>query len=413
MGAFSVFKDNRSKRNKQETPTVEAHYTKLARRTALVRYVCMVLVVLFAAYSFSFHSGEITMENFRYMMKFINLGDEVEAPKGSFLSFDGSEGNRGLIFKGDLAVMNESGLTITGWDGEVILRASFSYDHPKMTQNGSFLFCYDLGGRDLRIFNSYQQIGGTPTFDYPINWLAASEHGEFAVASSAKSYRSAVYVYDAEYRLRYSQRFGDKYVDFVDISKDGSEFITAAHYSQGGNLITVVSKFKLGVEGAASTQEFIGEMPLGIYYTDDGYCLMTSDTIRMFKNDDSVVSEISLLGRDLLSGRIFGKKALVTYAMEGLSGGTEAVIYNAEGKVEKTFEFDSSLSDALICGNTVYTVSPGELTVCDLSSGERTAYLIPSSYSSLVADGERLILFSENQAEYFESASFAVKEEIS
>lgn len=410
MGAFSVFKDN-AKKNKRETPTVEAHYTKLARRTALVRYACMIFVVLFAAYSFSFHSNEITMENFRYMLKFINLGDEVDAPKGSFVSFDGSEGSRGLLFKGDLAVLNDSGLTITGWDGEVILSSSFSYDHPKMTQNGNFLFCYDVGGKDLKIFNSYQQIGGTPSFDYPISWLAASEHGEFAVVSSAKSYRSAVYVYDNEYRIRYSQKFADTYVDFVDISKNGTQFITAAHYSKKGNLVTVVSKFVLGTEGAVFTQEFEGEMPLGIYYTDNGFCLMTSDTLRSFNNDGDVVSEINLTDSELLSGRIFGARMLVTYRLEGLSGGTKAVVYNEDGTEVLTKTFNGSLSDAYINGDLLYSVSPGELSVYNLSTGEEKIYTVPSSYSALIADGERMILFSENQAEYFESASFAEKED--
>lgn len=409
MGAFSVFKDKRSKRNKQETPTVESHYSKLARRTSIVRYVCMILIVLFAAYSFSFHSNEITMDNFRYMMKFINLGEDAEAPKGTYIAFDGSEGNRGILFKGDLAVLNESGLTITGWDGEVLLRSSFAYDHPKMTENGTYLFCYDLGSKDLKIFNSYQQMPDSPTFDYPIKWLAASAHGEFAVVSSAKSYRSAVFVYDSEYRIRYSQKFGDKYVDFVDISKEGNEFITAAHYSKGGNLITVVSKFKTDSEGPVFTKEFIGEMPLGIYYTDEGYCLMTTDKIRMFKSDNSIGGEIDLTGKELISGRVFGNRALVTYGIESLSGGTEVVIYRADGSVEFTESFDGSLSDAIICGNALYAVSPGELTLCELSSKDKHVYRIPSSYSSVIADGESIILFSENQAEYFKPSDYTEK----
>lgn len=401
MGAFSVFKDKRSKRNKQETPTVEAHYSKLARRTSIVRYVCMILILLFAVYSFSFHSNEITMDNFRYMMKFINLGEDAEAPKGTYIAFDGSEGNRGILFKGDLAVLNESGLTITGWDGEVLLRSSFSYDHPKMTENGTYLFCYDLGSKELKIFNSYQQMPNSPTFDYPIKWLAASAHGEFAVVSSAKSYRSAVFVYDSEYRIRYSQKFGDKYVDFVDISKDGNEFITAAHYSKGGNLITVVSRFRTDAEGPVFTEEFIGEMPLGIYYTDEGYCLMTSDKIRMFKTGDTVGGEIDLSGRELLSGSVSGNRVLVTYGIESLSGGTEAVIYGADGSILYSESFKGSLSDAVICGTVLYVVSPGELIESDLSNNTKTSYKIPSSYSSIIADGESIILFSENQAEYF------------
>lgn len=404
MGAFSAFKEKRSRRKATETPTVNAHYTKLARVSALIRYICIILVVVFSIYSLSFHASEISIENFRYMLKFINLGEDAEAPAGNLLAFDGSAGNRGLSFKGDLAILNESGLTITGWDEEVILRESFSLDHPKVTENGINLFCYDLGGKDLRIFNSYSLISQI-SFDYPIYWLAASEDGGFAVVSSAKGYRSAVYVYDKEFRLLYSRLLGDKYVDFVDISEDGKEFLTAAHYSEGGNIVTLVSKFRVDSEDMISEQKFIGEIPLGIYYTESGYCLMTSDSMRMFDSEDALKGEVSFADKDLLSGRILGNYALVTYSLEGLSGGTEAVIYNLEGNTVYSQTFNNAISDSTIIGNKLYALSPGVLSVCNTETNETETHSIPTSYSSLIPDGERIILFSENQAEYFEPTS--------
>ncbi len=409
MGFFSVFKD-KSKRNKTETPTVNAHYTRLGRRTAFVRYVCLLVVVLFAIYSLSFHSNEITIENFRYMIKFINLGENADAPMGSHIAFDGSEGNRGMIFKSDLAVLNESGLTITGWDGEIILRSTFSYDHPKMEENGINLFCYDLGGKELRIFNSYSLLSEM-SFDYPIYWLAASADGGFAVATSAKSYRSAVYVYDKEFRQVYSGVFGSRYVDFVDISDDGEEVVIASHYSEKGNLVTQVSKYSIHSEDSVFDEKFIGEIPLGIYYTENGFSLITSDKMRLYNAENDVTAEVDFQGRNLLSGRFFGSRALVTYRLEGLSGGTEAVIYRPDGSIEYTKNFDSSITDAVICGDRLYSLMPGTLTVCGISDTEETTYSIPTSYSVLVPDGDRVILFSENQAEYFDSNNFNTEEQ--
>lgn len=410
MGAFSIFKDKKSKQGKQETPTVEAHYIKLARRASLLRYTVLVLIVLFAVYSFSFHSSEITVDNFEYMMKFLNVGEDTEVRENTIIAFDGSKGNRGLIYKGDLAILNENGLTVAGWDGDVILRETFSFDHPKMIENGINIFCYDLGGKELRIFNSYSQLQKT-SYDYPVYWVSAAASGEYAVVSSAKGYRSAVYVYDKEFRIRYSRLFGDKYVDFVAISPNGQEFVTAAHYSKNGNLVTQISKFSITAEDALFTQEFIGEIPLGIYYTSEGFCLMTTDRLRVLDNGNNIVSEASLTERELLSGKVFGSRTLVNYALEGLSGGTETVIYRADGSAEFSKRFETSLSDTLICENTLYTLSPGVLTVCNMATGEEKTYSVPTSYSSLVADGNELILFSENQAEYFIPSAYERKED--
>lgn len=375
-----------------------------------MRYAVLLFIVLFGVYSFSFHSSEITVDNFDYMMKFLNVGEEEDARPSNLISFDGSVGNRGLIYKGDLAILNENGLTVTGWDGEVILREAFSFDHPKLIENGKNIFCYDLGGKELRIFNSYSQLSKM-NFDYPVHFVDASANGEFCVVSSAKGYRSAVYVYDSEFRTRYTRFFSDKYVNFAAMSANGQEFIVAAHYSKNGNLVTQISKFSITAENALFTKEFIGEIPLGIYYTDGGYCLLTTDTMRSFNTENEVVSEISFSERRLLSGKVFGARALINYGMEGLSGGTEAVVYRADGSVEYKTTFDASLSDAVICENTLYTLSPGVLTACDIKSGEKTSYNIPTSYSALVPDGSAIILFSENQAEYFDKDTFSGKEE--
>lgn len=400
MGAFSGFRDK--KKSKQETPTVEAYYNGLARRASLVRYAVLIFAVAFAVYSFSFHPNEITIENFEYMMKFLNVNEEENTHAGSLIAFDGSKGNRGLIYKGDLAILNENGLTVAGWDGDIILREVFTFDHPKMIENGINIFCYDIGGKEVRIFNSYSQLSKL-SFDYPVYWVSASANGEFAVVSSAKGYRSAVYVYDKDFRIRYSRLFGDKYVDFAAISPDGQSFLTAAHYSKNGNLVTQVSKFSINQENAVYSTEFIGEVPLGIYYTNGGYCLLTTDTLRMFDNDNNTIGEVEFTGKELLSGRVFGDRALINYRLDGLSGGTETVVYRLDGSIEFQDRFPTALSDTLICGSKLYLLSPGNLTVCDISSGNKESFSIPTSYSSLVADGEEIILFSENQAEYFDS----------
>lgn len=405
MGAFSWFKDKNTKKNKQETPTVESHYIKLARKASFLRYTVLLFIVLFGVYSFSFHSSEITVDNFDYMMKFLNVGEDEEALKGSTINFDGSTGNRGIIYKGDLAVLNENGLTVTGWDGEVILRDGFSFDHPKMIENGKNIFCYDVGGKEVRIFNSYSRLARV-TFDYPIHYVDASANGEYCVVSSAKGYRSAVYVYDAEFRFRYSRLFSDKYVNFAAMSPNGQEFIVAAQYSKNGNLATQVSKFSLTSENAIFEREFIGEIPLGIYYTENGFRLLTTDSLRSFDANNEIVSEISLNERNLLSGKVFGTRALINYGLEGLSGGTETVIYREDGSVEYTVKFDTALSDAMICENTLYTLSPGVLTVCDITSGEALKYSVPTSYSALVRDENSIILVSDNKAEYFNDKSF-------
>jgi|GEM_PF-921757 len=404
MGLFSFLSDNRAKKNKRETPTVEGHYIKLGRRAAFVRYTCLLLVVLFAVYSFMAHKDDITVENFRYMMRFVNIKEDAEKPKGTVLRFDGSDAARGLIYKGDLAVLSESGLAIYGWDGETTLKDAVAFDYPKMITNGDLLYCYDIGGKEIKVYNSYsRQETKIPAFDYPIHWVAASASGCFAVVSSAQSYRSAVYVYDKEYRLIYTCLFGNKYADFVDISADGKEIIVAGHYAEKADITTFVSRYSVSSDTPLTEYSFIGETPFGIYYTKSGYSLITGDCIRNYVvSGDEPAGVISFAGKKLMSARTYGDRSLVTYSTEGLSGGTELDVYDFGGKALYTVRFDTSLSDTLLCGDTVYALAPGELSLGRINGGMTEKHYIPTAFTRLVPDGERVILFSADTARYFD-----------
>lgn len=406
MGAFSEFKDKKPKNRKNETPSVEEYYISLARKTAVLRYACLILLVLLIVYSLSFKNDVITIDNFRYMLKFIDIKDDADAPKGTVLNFDGSSGGKGLLYKGDLAVINDSGLTVTGWDGSILLRSSFSYDHPKIKQNGINLFCYDMGSKEVRIYNSYSLIN-TVAFDYPVLDVAVSQSGGFAVVGSSKGYRSAVFIYDKEFRPVFTRNIGDKYVDFADISADGKSFILAAHYSSNGQLTTLVSRFDTAAsEEPLETKEFIGEMPLGIYYTDGGYALLTDSALRRFDTDGNEISTVSFSGRKLLSGGVYGDRTLICYAKEGLSGGTVACVYDADGSLSATREYPSALNTAVINDDKLYAVYPGRLCIADLSGGSDEVYLIPTSFRDIIPDGSNIILFSDNEADYFIPENF-------
>lgn len=406
MGAFSEFRDKKPKKRKNETPSVEEYYISLARKTAVLRYACLILIVLLIVYSLSFRNDVITIDNFRYMLKFIDIKGDADAPKGTALSFDGSSGSKGLLYKGDLAVINDSGLTVVGWDGNILLRSSFSYDHPIIAENGINLFCCDMGSKEVRIYNSYSLIS-TVTFDYPVLDLAVSQSGGFAVVGSSKGYRSAVFIYDKEFRLVFTRNVGDKYVDFADISANGKSFITAAHYSSDGQLTTLVSRFDTDVsDEPLETKEFIGEMPLGIYYTEGGYALLTDSALRRFDNDGNEISAVSFSGKKLLSGSLYGERSLICYAKEGLSGGTVACVYNSDGSLAATREYPSALNAAVINGDRLYAVYPGRLCIADIAGGGNEVYSVPTSFCDIIPDGSNIILFSNNEADYFIPENF-------
>ena len=158
------------------------------------------------------------------------------------------------------------------------------------------------------------------------------------------------------------------------------------------------------------TKTYEGEIPLGIYYTTDGFCVMTSDRLCTFDNNNEFKGEVTFEGKNLLSGKFFDDKILMTYGLEGLSGGTKAVIYNTDCQEIFSYDFNTAISDSVVIGSTYYALSPGTITSFNLETGEASAYEVPTSYASLIAGENGAILFSENQAEVFNPDAFTNKE---
>ena len=288
---------------------------------------------------------------------------------------------------------------------------AFSYDHPKLMSNDVNIFCCDLGGKELKIFNSYMLLS-EQSYDYPIYCLAVSQSGAYAVATSAKGYRSAVFTYDKEFRAVYNCYFGNKYIDFVDISPSGNEIIVAGHYSENGEIAAIVARYSTASETPVSETSFIGEIPLGIYYTESGYALLTGDAFRTFSSEGGLVGTVSFAGKKPVSAHVFGDRLLVSYSTEGLSGGTDLTVYKNDGEAELTISFPHSLTDTMISGGRVYALSPGELTVAGIADGDETAYSVPASFSALIADGEgKAILLSDSEARYFSDKDITTEDE--
>lgn len=404
MSAFSIFTDKKKIRKSTSVPTVEEYYLKLARRTTLVKFICIILIASFVLFSFSGYKDELTIENFRYMLKFVDFGAKSVQEASSVIYFDSDTTNKGGLLRGDLAVLNTSGLMVYNFNGDRLLKSDFIYDHPKMVSNSKNLIICDIGGNELQVFSSPYSPTYTEKYAYPIYGLDTNESGKFIVLSSAKSYRSAFFVYDEFFRVIYHSYFGDKYIDCASISPDGKEVVALLHYSKNGELKTLLSKYSLDNDQAAVFQtEFNDELPLQIKYMSDGsYAVITSEALRFFSSNDVITGEIFFKEKSILGYEFSNNYAIITYNTLGLSVGTELDIYAKDGSLVSVKSFEGSLLDKKVDDDTLYVLSHGLITTIDLNGvipDEKAE--VDNEFRQLIFNGINLILFSDNKAEYY------------
>ena len=399
MSAFSVFSERKKRKKNTQTLSVEQYYENRARRLSHVRYTCLLLLILFVLYGFAVHGEELTPENFRYMLKFVDLTEEDDVTEANTVRFDYASGNIGGIYKGDVAVLNGDGLSLYGWDAEKLFSVSFRMESPRLAISPQSIFAYDLGGSEIRIFNSYSQYARL-TMSYPIYGFSAGESGAFAVITSEKNYRTAICVYDANARQVYKRLLSDLYMDQIALSPDGSEFIALGHYAEGGDLITVLQRYSLSDEEPIFTASYAGELPLRVsYLSDRRFAVLTGSALRCYEAEQTEpvgtlpMSNTSLQGCSFSEGHV-----LLTFSDSGLSGGTILQVYGDDASLQGSYRYEGAVNDKMILSDSLCVLTMGEVTVTPLSGGEPTVYEIGKDALQLLGDGETLILFEKSDA---------------
>lgn len=377
MSVFSVFTDRKKRKKNTETPTVEQYYEKRARRISHVRYTCLLLTVLFGVYGFLVHGQELTADNFRYMLKFLDLEEAEVTDADTELRFDYAESNRGGLYLGDLVVLNTDGLTMysrdAGTAGDKLFSESFRMEDPRLAITPKYIFAYDLGGNEIRVFNSHSQFARL-SMDYPIYGFSAGENGHFAVITAEKNYRTAVYVYDSYARQVYKRLLSNTYMDQIAISPDGQSFLALGHEAGEGYLRTLLQVYSIKEEKPVMSITFQGELPLVASYTEEGrFAVLTSTALRFYDGKSDTPTEThsvenkSLLGYSFCEGRF-----LLSAEGSGLSGGSVLWVYDSHGKLLGETSFRSKTIHTVMQGDILYLLTSDVLTTVTLSGETET-----------------------------------------
>lgn len=403
MSVFSVFTDRKKRKKNTETPTVEQYYEKRARRISHIRYACLLLTVLFGVYGFVVHGQELTTDNFRYMLKFLDLEEAEVTDANTEIRYDYHESNRGGLYLGDLVVLNTDGLTVysrdAGTAGDKLFTESFRMEDPRLAVTPKYIFAYDLGGNEIRVFNSHSQFARL-SMDYPIYGFSASDNGCFAVITAEKNYRTAVYVYDSYARQVYKRLLSNTYMDQISLSPDGQSFLALGHEAGEGYLRTLLQVYSIKEEQPTMSLTYRGELPLVASYTQDGkFAVLTSTALRFYDGvGETPIAAHSVEGMTLTGHAFSGGKFLLSVEESGLAGGSVLWVYDVDGNRLGETSYRGRASHSLVQNNSLYLLSSDGLTIFD-PSGEAQVYKTRGDALQVLFDLDGApIIFEKNVA---------------
>lgn len=414
MSVFSIFSEKGNQKAKKKI-TAQEYYLRLARAVTAFKYGLILLLVVFVAYCVTFKSDEITLDNFKYIGKVIDVNSQITPSNGDVLYFDADDTNRFGLVRGDLAVANSNGVSVYMLSGSRLLKSNFKFDCPVVLQSEKNAFVYDLGGTELKIFSSYANVE-TQSYSYPILGAAVNEKGTFAVISSERGYRSALFVYDEHFRPVYRQFFGEVYLTAADINEEGTELVTAAVKSVNGENATVVNCFSVNEEKALYELTVAGEFPWKVSYSaDGGFSLLTDKALRIYNADKECICTVSFEGKTVSDCKLSEEFAILSFSPSSLSGSKELAVYSTENGQElyRTI-YSKGIKNFEVLGDKVYALSASELSVFSPKEADEgfkkevdevysSVLPVNESYALVLSGGSAEVVYITNAVESSQS----------
>ena len=110
---------------------VNEYYIKLSYRFRIAKFVSLTLCIIFVLCMLTAFSGDITTENFRYLMKDINV--ELPEKASAFGNISYTEDTEAVyaMFKNDLVCVGRNSVEIVDMSGQTVLKEDISFSVKK------------------------------------------------------------------------------------------------------------------------------------------------------------------------------------------------------------------------------------------------------------------------------------------
>ncbi len=371
------------------------HSEKKVKKIRLYKFVTISVLVLFLLLGLVVFENDITVENLRYLIKYLDFSSVGSYDEETVIHYNADSSNRFYVFRGDLARVTEGGISLYDRRGSAVMTDSFNMSEPTCVTSDRYLAVYDLGGHQVRIYNSFSLLC-EKTFDYVVQSVSLNSDGDFCVVTSEKSYHSAVFVFDQDFNEIYRWLSTDKFATDAHLNDSDHLTLSTVRVYQG-SLVSEIIELKLGKKDPVSSFSFQDQMPLALSSDRKGCLVLTDENLKYLQDGQELRSALFQEGG--LDRIRFGEELCVAVQNE-LSVGVNYLVrvFDREAQEINSEKFSVQIRDVEVYDDSVYVLTHTSLFV--LREGEKTAeYSLQGDYSDLgVLSEKTVILCSDTSA---------------
>ena len=396
----------------QEKPAkTNPYYASLAGKFKVAKYITLVLFIAFLLSSFTLKRSEITLENLQYLMKFISFTNTETSITATKINYSASDDTHLALFNGDLCYLSPIGYSLYDARGNTIDSEPIKYSSPEIEVSDGFVLCYDLGGNSFTILNTFSRLY-SETLDYPITAACIADNGSFAVGTNSREYRTAVCLYDNNFKL-ISRVYKDKYLTGLAMKKDASEVAVMTTGAKSGEYYSEISLIVPGAEQESHSTS-IPALGYQIRYHENGISVLSDEGIWFFDKSLNLKKQISYPASLTMVNA--GSRYLACAYQSGIIENDATVcVYGEDGTQFFGAKLDGKLTAISISpdGNDVFVLSGSTVYRLDMAERKLGKATVESGSSGIIAQShDSFLLVMPNYAltcadTSFEEVTFA------
>jgi len=362
--------DGKALYNPGEAKKHNPYYSALAERFKSVKLYLVVALLLFLIFMVLIFGKEITIENFRYLIKDFNLSSIKNTGHYENIIYESSSSAKFGMYKGELAVARPGNTSIYNMYGSLVFSEQNNFYAPEIVTSEKYCLVYDMGDTSYSyaLYNSFSLLK-TEKYEYPITNAALSSNGTYAIASSSVEYRGIVNVYDSNFNL-VSRISKDKYIMDLSFSPDGKKLMVLSAYDRNGSWVGELMICDPTSDSNVETYVFDGRMPIFSGFIDGGYAVMTDAGLHFTDKNGQTVSEHIFGDLTPIYCRIYNNYVVCAFNKTILGNDKIIRVYGTSGQILYDGTHTGRLIDTDVSDGYLYLLFEDRLVRIDIIAGE-------------------------------------------
>jgi len=372
----------------------------LAKRLVFVTII--IYIVVFFVVNSSYLSAD-NIERFTFTLKKTLTESYAEGTqKRVALMYD--EGAEEISFKDGFAVLSTGTLTIYSADMVKFSSHSIGYKQPVLLASANNLICFDLGGKKLSVFDSFDQIT-EKTFKNNILNVAVSDSGYTAVITEEYGYKGLVTVYNDDFKEVMQWYSADYYLMYLGFTQRNTVSVVAVK-PNNENIDTYVIdlNYKVGEERRVVCAE--NRFPMSAYVKNDSFLEIVSDLDIITFRDEGYETLFNYGSAEILTYKQFDQYTVVVAVEDSVKNLYRITVIDTDGnkEFEKIF---IGYRDIEFFNGYFFVLGNGTVTTVGLEGQEVGLLQVsPDVFKILVSRGFALLIEPEQINEIDSSELF-------